>query len=355
MSVSHAPFSRTNALVRIGSKIDEREAQRIERFSLALSEKSPPWLAEYIQKASPLIGIVGAISETLGPLAYRFYAQLYEAWCRLPKNMSQSIWGICVCFFGGRYCITISAMEAFQAAGGSQMLEYIHELHDQLADLSKASAEDDMVDADNDGIADVDQISPTELGRRKFALALRTVDPQHLSHAVGGLYTGCLGVLAVLKLQYARTIALAHSIGENLRAPVAKIFAPAILHLTPPEYRQWISPSINFACKLVAMLAAWRIRRTISSVQSGVKGGLIFSRAFHAFLQEKKLMQLQDDDTVDFIGWSVAAAGIYHQLVRGGGAPFLLAPILWPLGITERVLEWSVTWGNSQAINPGAK
>merc|ERR1711990_512679 len=104
------------------------------------------------------------------------------------------------------------------------------------------------------------------------------------------------GVLAVLKLQYAKTVALAQSIGDSLRAPAAMILAPAVLSLTPQEYHRWVMPSINATCKLIAMLLAWRVREAISAVQSGVKGGLIFSRGALALLLENGHINFSDEE-----------------------------------------------------------
>lgn len=47
-----------------------------------------------------------------------------------------------------------------------------------------------------------------------------------------------MGVLVVLKFRFAKVIALAVSIGNNLRPVVAKIFGPALAFVIPKEYHQ---------------------------------------------------------------------------------------------------------------------
>lgn len=47
-----------------------------------------------------------------------------------------------------------------------------------------------------------------------------------------------MGVLVVLKFRFAKVIALAVSIGNNLRPIVAKIFGPALSFVIPKEYHQ---------------------------------------------------------------------------------------------------------------------
>lgn len=47
-----------------------------------------------------------------------------------------------------------------------------------------------------------------------------------------------MGVLVVLKFRFAKVIALAVSIGNNLRPIVAKIFGPALSFVIPKDYHQ---------------------------------------------------------------------------------------------------------------------
>lgn len=43
---------------------------------------------------------------------------------------------------------------------------------------------------------------------------------------------------------------------------------------------------INYFCKFVAMTVAWWIQRFISTVQSAIKGGLLFARSLMYFISE---------------------------------------------------------------------
>merc|ERR1719436_1625213 len=137
-------------------------------------------------------------------------------------------------------------------------------LRDNLDAAWRASAEDDRLDGDRDGVADVRQMGSKELFRRKVALVLRSVDPGAVGEAAGGLWSGYLGILAALKLKYARTLALAHSIGDSVRPAASKLFGPSVLSVTPPEYRQWVAPGLNVACKALGMVVAWRLHHIVS-------------------------------------------------------------------------------------------
>eukprot|EP00966_Prymnesium_polylepis_P038497 893776-Prymnesium_polylepis.1 len=85
-------------------------------------------------------------------------------------------------------------------------------IYEELITVNEAQKEDDKKDDDGDGIADVKQISTSELIDRKIRVAASAVkDPQRLATAVGGLYTSWLSVQAVLRIKFARTISIAVS------------------------------------------------------------------------------------------------------------------------------------------------
>lgn len=325
------------------SLLDRKEAKRIEELALAMSDRAPPWAAKYLRKAAPALGVIWAGAEVVVPGIFRFYGMLYQWYSRLPKNLASCLWGLSLCFFGGRYAVALAAIEAFQASGGSTMLA---DARDIAEELRKANEEDEKADENKDGIPDAKQIDGQSLLTRKCAMVLKTVDPARLSRATGALWSGYMGIIVVLKYKFAKTVALAHSIGDTMRPAAAKFVGPTLLTLTPEEYRKWVTPCINVGCKVTAFMLAWRIQMVISTVQSGIKGGLIASRSLLAFLAERQLANIPTATTkVDEVaGWSLAAAGIYYQLFKGGPVPIFLAPLFWPMGILERFLQWSVTW-----------
>lgn len=337
LAVSHSAYA---------SVFDQKEAARIERMAESLSADAPPFAAPYLKKAAPAIGIFVAGAEVVGPVVFQAGVGIYAIMSRLPTEALTGMWGLGICFYGGRYAAAIAAVEAFAATGGSQTLKCLQDIKDQFVLIMKANAEDNKRDEDKDGIADVDQIESKQLAHRKMALFFKTVDPEVLSQAFGGLWVGYMGVLAVLKFKFAQTVALAHSIGDNLRPVAAKVFGPTIVALTPEDYRKWVSPAINFGCKVAAGYVAWRIQRVISTVQSGVSGGLIAARAGLALLRARRMISFQDGDTMldEAAGYSLAAGGVYYQLVKGGPVPFWMSPIFWPMDLVEWWLQWSVTW-----------
>lgn len=333
-----------------GGLVDRREAERIERLAAGLSQQAPPWAAQYLVKAAPVAGVFGALAMSMGPRIFEFYVSLYSIYSRLPKNAASCLWGLTLCFYGGRYPLSLGVLEAFKLTGGSEVAMHLATIKDTMEVVKRASDEDDHKDEDADGTQDVDQIDAKQLARRKLALALRIVDPGELSEALRGLWAGYLGVIAALQTKYARTTALAHSIGESLRPTVAKLVAPSALSVTPPEYRKWVSPTINYLCKIAAAIFAWRLQSILSTFQSGLVGGLLAGRSGLALLASSGVLERKAGDPAagdgmsdEALGWLLAAGGVYYQLVKGGSPPIIFAPILLPLDMLERWLKLCIT------------
>ena len=109
------------------------------------------------------------------------------------------------------------------------------------------------------------------------------------------------GVVATLKLQFARTMSLAVSISDNIRKPAVRrveerrggnegeredwvressegggrelqeevtgwqvsFLAPFLIYSLPPEHHPWINPILDLICKFLAMSLAWYLSRVV--------------------------------------------------------------------------------------------
>lgn len=321
---------------------DKAEAERIERLGLALASRAPPQLQEYLKKAAPVLGVIGATIERTGPHLAKFFLTVYDYYCKMPKRAAQVLWSLCITFFGGRYAVAIAAFEAFNTSGGRQLMMYAKDLEGQLKKVLDANALDDKRPS-------VVDLEPKALAMRKMTIFVKNADPDKLLHAIGGLWSGYLGIVVALKFQFAKTVALANSIGDELRPLLEKVVAPHILSVAPDEYRPWVHPGINMCCKTVALIISWRLSRIISSVQSAVKGGLMASQFLFAWAREKKIVTITADETYadEIVGWSIVTLGIYQQLINGGRAPFPLNVFMLPMDIVERLLQTSITFMTS--------
>eukprot|EP00903_Cladosiphon_okamuranus_P019645 g18062.t1 len=329
-----------------GSMQALNEDRRLEDMILKVAGKSPPWLANFLRAFAPFVTLTFTILNIVGPVVIKFYALLYKLYKILPVNVMGMIYGLIMCFFGGFFHVTIAAIEAFNMTGGEKIWLCVHDLKEDIKVLHYASKEDDKRDDDHDGIPDVKQISAEKLLTRKTALALRVINPDRATNAITGIWQGYMGVLVVLKFRFAKVIALAVSIGNNLRPIVAKIFGPALAFVIPREYHQWIAPMINYFCKFVAMTVAWWIQRFISTVQSAIKGGLLFARSLMYFISEITPLKLDPDHSFfdEILGWTIAVGGAYFQISMNWNLPWAVDLLLWPAYLLEGFLKWSVTW-----------
>ncbi|CAM9702415.1 unnamed protein product [Ascophyllum nodosum] len=326
--------------------------RKLEKIIENIADKSPPWLAEFLRGFAPFVTVSFILLNLVGPVLLRFYGRLYQLYKILPIHVIGMVYGLAICFFGGFFHITIAAIETFSTTGGEKVWVYVNDLMEDLKILHMANKEDNMRDDDNDGIPDVRQISADKLVSRKASLALRVINPERATNAITGIWQGYLATLIVLKFRFAKIISLAVSIGNLMKPAASKIFGPSLAYVIPEEYHEWIAPMINVFCKFVAMTIAWWIQRFISTVQSAVRGGLLFSRSLMRFISDTTFLKLDPDNSFmdEILGWTLAACGAYFQIDNNWDLPMSVSLLLWPAYFIEIFLKWSVTWMDAPAV-----
>jgi len=185
-------------------------------------------------------------------------------------------------------------------------------------------------------------MNPSDRAKHKFLLFLQTVNPDRVMDALGGIYLGFMGVIAALKIHFALVVTLGLSIGNELRKPAAQYLVPALAQVVPPAYHKWINPLINCGCKVLACTIAWWIQQVLSTAQTGVRGGLLFTRSLMRLAIDRKIMNIDPDDSMldEISGWTLALVGVYFQLSQGFMLPFPFNIVLLPLSIIEWILRY---------------
>lgn len=203
--------------------------------------------------------------------------------------------------------------------------------------VAEANAKDDAKDDDNDGIADVLQISPTELATRKSLLFIRTVDPVRFSGALSGIQTGFMVVVATLKVQFVKAIALGSSIAEILDVPAERFGVPALEIILPADYKRWAGPVVRYSVKSVSVSIAWFLARVISAFHSALKGGVMASRNILDYVDTMGYYKINHEDTYidEIAGYGLAALGLWFQLSFAFQLPFIMSILLFPFSIAE--------------------
>ena len=328
---------------------------RLERLLEDVANRSPPKLAEYIRMATPIltpvIVVLIKVLNVVGPLYIKLFSLLYKLLSMLPWDLFQAAMGLGLCFFGGGYLASIAAAEAFYAFGWSTTRAQLELIYEDALAVHAAQTEDDTKDDDGDGIADVKQISTSALLDRKMRVAAGAVkDPQRLSAALGGLYVGWLSVQGVLRVKFAKTINLALACSQFVEYYACKLVVPLVAPLIAEEFRAWLPVVIKSMTKGLFVWFAWSLQQVVSAAQSGLRGGLLFSRGVAAWLNKRghtSLLgfSLEPDKTYldEAVGFALAAFGFYVQWEFGFSLPFPFNIVMLPLDVVEWWIRWSVT------------
>lgn len=218
-----------------------KDMDKFEVFLLAAADKIPhPTAKKYFLASIPYIVHVTLLFEEAMP----YIKMAVHKWRELVKQLEPyklhlllpSVFGLIMCFFGGEFMTVIAAVEAYRQVGYETTFNNIRSLIEDWNKFAEADKKDDTVDADNDGIADVKEISTEQLIMRKTLLFLRVVDPIKVTTAFSGIQSGILAVVATLKLHFAKAITLGNSIGQALEIPAHKYVTPVMRSILPDYY-----------------------------------------------------------------------------------------------------------------------
>jgi hypothetical protein len=301
-------------------------------------------LAEQADGKAPA-GVVGALRpcllKTIGvclaiqPWAAFVSKYASRLWGYVPTNVAYMLFGGALCYFGGTFSVSIAAIEAFRTMGYSRAVSDLSRVREQVDKAVAASEKDDLVDEDGDGVADVDQISTSELMRRKLHLiAISIEEPERIQAAVASVWAACLAVIATLKLDFAATTAIGLGIADMIRGPAVSALTPALLKLTGRELKHWAIPTIESSLSLIAIMVAWQMQMVLCALYASIRGGRLFAAGFFGFLVEQAKAGVQicpglvgenfdmDGSMLDeVVGYIIAIQGFAFQMSEGFTVP----------------------------------
>jgi hypothetical protein len=179
----------------------------------------------------------------------------------------------------GYFPMLIATVEAFRTIGYDRTKASLIELYKSYRIAREASEKDDTLDENNDGVADVNQISKSQLISRKIRVVLTAVDPSMVNEALAGVSSGLMAVLATLKLQFAQTAVLASAIGDVFSKAFDKVLHEPLLVVVPSTYHKWIPVGLKWLSRTLAMSAAYTAQRVISAFHSALRGAQVVARA----------------------------------------------------------------------------
>ncbi|KNC79164.1 hypothetical protein SARC_08428 [Sphaeroforma arctica JP610] len=178
-------------------------------------------VGEALEKAAkiikPVVEVAKKIVNNVGPVLEKGVQWCEEKYPIIepynPTELLPAIIGLVLVFYGGHFMLTVSAVEAFRMIGYQDVKEALIVFHKNWKAIQVANQKDNTIDADGDGIADVEQITAKEKTSRKMLLVLRTIDPAEVQKA----YHACLmswgAIIVTLKMNFAeRSLAIYNGI-----------------------------------------------------------------------------------------------------------------------------------------------
>jgi hypothetical protein len=336
----------------------ERINKMIEA-SATLAESKNPQCAACLRSAAPVLNIGVKIMLFIGPLYLWIYGKIYLLYTILPTNVIKMIFGVTLCFYGGPFLASFAAIEAFRKMGFERTIADLTIVYEDIQLIRAASTKDDDKDEDGDGMADVDQISAADLAKRKMMVAMTAVKkPELLQQAVGSLWASYLAVLATLKLEFARTTAIALALAEMIKMPIMRVVSPLMGMALGPDLKHWVDTIVDSTINILAMIFAWYLQMIISAFYSGLRGGTMFANAMFDLLNDKGWINMFPDFIVpvkpydpnesyldEIVGYTLAAVGFGTQIFSGFAIQFPINIILMPFTLLEWVLRWQITYG----------
>jgi len=293
--------------------------------------------------------LLSAVSVLL-PMIISACQTLHGIYAKLPMDAVYFQTGVVFCFFGGLYPTLFAAIQAAKHSGIRVLGESLKSITDEAIIVLEENRKDDLKDDDKDGVSDVDQMSNSDLVLRKANLVMTKINPIKVDAAIAAMYTVWISVLAVLTLQFARTISLALTISNFLKRPIDDYVAPTVAMAVPKNYQKWVPVILGWIAKSVGMSVAWTIQAVISAFTSACEGGLIMSRIILKQSYERGytfggLIPANHEDTKidEYLSFLFAALGFYFQYKLGFDVPFPFNILLFPFEIAEYYIKWTIT------------
>ncbi|CAK9050783.1 unnamed protein product [Durusdinium trenchii] len=319
----------------------EAELQRVSTSIEEFAQNFPPKFRNPTRSAAPYLAAAWIHFLMALPYLVQAMKKLQAGVSMIPEKIFWAILGFLVCFFGGIFPATIAAAEAWNLCGGPEVWDQSKILLHEFMKVVDATKEDEKEeDKDSKAVS----LTPQQVIQKKMSIALSVMDPEKVSNSLSCIYICWIGVVGVLRLQFARTITLGEVIGAKVYEPVRKL-EPAIESVIPEDYQKWVPVVTRWTCKALAISLAWWIQRIISAVHSAIRGGMIFGAYLVDFLREKGFLVVDHRETYidEAIGWSIAVLGFLMQLAMGFQLPFLFNLVLWPIQLVEAFIVWTVS------------
>jgi hypothetical protein len=164
---------------------------------------------EIYKKLEPVINVLSTVINTTAPYVIMVVNSSRKLYNSLPMDFIFAFVGLILAFFGGSFAALIAGVEAMGQAGFQKVYENIAYIYKETEEVIEISKKDDSLDENNDGVADVLQITLKDLFTRKLKLFFAAVDdPQQVLNCCYDIMALFSAALCVLKIEFAKVISL---------------------------------------------------------------------------------------------------------------------------------------------------
>jgi hypothetical protein len=196
-------------------KTEEDVFKKVKEFSSLLGNSNT---GDIYKKLEPVINVVSSVVNTTAPYVIKAFNTSKKVYESLPIDFIFAIAGLILAFFGGSFAALIAGIEAMGQAGFEKVYENMLYIYKESEEVIEISKKDDAVDDDNDGVADVLQITVKELFTRKLKLFFASVDePQKVLNCFYDIVSLFSAALCVLKIEFAKVISLGGKLYFSLK------------------------------------------------------------------------------------------------------------------------------------------
>ena len=314
----------------------------------SIAKLAPTEYAEYVTKLKPVVEPVFDVLYAILPYFALAGTKMNVAWEMAqpyhPEELGTALLGLLMVFFGGTYLTTIAAFEAFRQCGWERTERHLRILFQNYAKAKIAFAKDDEEDADGDGVPDVLQISSNELYRRKALLIAKSVEPDDVSNAMAGIWSGVFGVVCVLRIQFAAAVTLGAAIGDVLHKGVHQYLQPTLSDMVPQEHnylKKWVPTVVKYLCRSFAVTIAWLLQRVISAFHSAIRGSEMAIKGITLYLKRHGHIQavpVEGSQLWFVLNICLAFVGFMWQIRSGFALSFPWNLLFFPITIVEWIL-----------------
>jgi hypothetical protein len=278
-----------------------------------------------LEKTTPLFALLSQTIATIEPYVIALVAYFNHLATILkpyhPEEFLPAMCGFVLVFFGGNFFTLCAAVEAYRLIGFDDTKIALKKLKHSYDVAMAASKKDDEVVA-------------------------KAVDPDLVTDALVAINGGLMAVVATLRVRFAACVTIGSTVGEMAHNAVQTHAEPALLELTPSEYKKWVPCGLRYGCQLCGFVIAWFLQMSISAFHSATRGAQMFARGSLTYATRRGYL---NPTAIDEKGrvfnacvFALAFVGFWSQFWSGYSLPFPLNILLLPVTFAEYGMRFVV-------------